>query len=955
MHCSALAHSLADPLTPPGPHACRLVASQEPGLDFYSIAQGKITERISTNDVGLRTFALSADDSHLALVDLNGTVTIYRLHGTAALLAAGPFSSKDMVSQHISLLDKALLRDRAHGCRLCWLERADGPVLVVPTDKCLTCLTPHADKWTETFIFPDSTQAAQYTVAAACNGFLAAASAQGALTIWKIDQNLSASQVVRTIETSALYDLAWGDNCLMLVTDSSWARVEDVVPAAWATAAPAPVATLMDEDEYDDDFLAAVQAAEAAALASQAMQPQSPAPAPAVPFSQAMSPAIEKKPFKRLHPTHVREKDVEDALFDDEPVKKPAVGVTAASSSSASAPAASAAAGKSKTKSLFQDEAEDDGDVDDEDGSVLLEEDEQEPMSVEEVLKLAAAVKDRAAPIKLQEPFQPSSTKADEKSRRYLVWNHVGTITMKEESMENRIEIRFSNMTIGNKNEAFPDRSGFVMAALSFEGAVFATEVEKVDEEAHRLDAVVPKGKGATIYYHAFSGKHLQGANESFHWALPPNEGVLALAAGKGWIAAVTSRHMLRIFSSAGSEVSVTWLPGPVVCMAGYEGKLAVVYHAAAPLQETACMAMKLFQIDWSNGCRGQCIAECPVPLSPKSQLEWVGYDADHQLVCIMDSCGVLSGLTHAMGWQWTPLLEVQEVRKTIDQKYWPVNVRHDKLVYVLLNGESKPALHPQPVVSLKALKVSVLAQKDGKEVSDLSKEKAHKMIWEDHKAVHLEHEVSAAQASASQDLQQLEAALDEQAMESDKNVLKMLQDACQTQQIALALALAMRLRTTKVMEAAITVANHFGRAQVAQALDQMLQYKLYVQQMAASYGNGQQPLEEQQSQSQMGEQGIAYEDSPEEVQEVAQGVLSKKASMKASYPPLHRAAAAVSPDAAAEGAQEKVNPFAVHKTGNTPLKRKSIQDEVQDLKATPSPKKPALSVSPLTPYDPCC
>jgi hypothetical protein len=37
-------------------------------------------------------------------------------------------------------------------------------------------------------------------------------------------------------------------------------------------------------------------------------------------------------------------------------------------------------------------------------------------------------------------------------------------------------------------------------------------------------------------------------------------------------------------------------------------------------------------------------------------------------------------------------------------------------------------------------------------------------------------------------------------------------------------------------------------------------------------------------------------------------------------------------------------NPFAVVSTGQTPLKRKSVFDGIQDLKASPSPKKPALS-----------
>jgi len=61
---------------------------------------------------------------------------------------------------------------------------------------------------------------------------------------------------------------------------------------------------------------------------------------------------------------------------------------------------------------------------------------------------------------------------------------------------------------------------------------------------------------------------------------------------------------------------------------------------------------------------------------------------------------------------------------------------------------------------------------------------------------------------------------------EADKAVLKALQDACQRQRIPLALSLALQIRTERVIETAITVANHFGRAVVAEALDTILENK---------------------------------------------------------------------------------------------------------------------------------
>jgi len=38
-------------------------------------------------------------------------------------------------------------------------------------------------------------------------------------------------------------------------------------------------------------------------------------------------------------------------------------------------------------------------------------------------------------------------------------------------------------------------------------------------------------------------------------------------------------------------------------------------------------------------------------------------------------------------------------------------------------------------------------------------------------------------------------------------------------------------------------------------------------------------------------------------------------------------------------------NPFAVVSSGHTPQKRKNVFDGIQDMKASPSPKKPTLNV----------
>ena len=70
--------------------------------------------------------------------------------------------------------------------------------------------------------------------------------------------------------------------------------------------------------------------------------------------------------------------------------------------------------------------------------------------------------KDFKARQTLQAPFQPAATTFDEKRRRYLVWNAVGSIICTEYSHTNsRIEIRFAN--VGGKNKQVGDPLALVL------------------------------------------------------------------------------------------------------------------------------------------------------------------------------------------------------------------------------------------------------------------------------------------------------------------------------------------------------------------------------------------------------------------------------------------------------------------------------------------------------------
>lgn len=942
-------------------------------------------------------------------MDINGHVTIYSLLLPSSIMlasdATSPFTSKDLVSQHMGLVDKKDLisidgvSSQAH---LTWLARSNqSPILIATGHGVLTCLTPReGQRWEESFIFGNTPEKFMAVTTNKKNNLIAASTSEGTVMVWQVAEGeLADSSQIYTVNVGASFtSLGWFSNkseqYLLALTATQWAKVdlpfattsssvknnkkvsireakekessvkqtdknvevlgeEDVIqPLVNFSQAPLEESVSTTHNSTTDTAPVRKRLHKTAALGELVDLPRTTPSAD----STANITNTEKSPVSKPT-TVVNDDDDADDKFLEEPTTSDKVPKTTTTI---------------KARSLFSDEASDAGD---EEMSVQGDENKDEMVDfVDDDLDIVTSkagltitpalleeVRNQIIPRK-QEPFQPSTTRPDAQNRRYLVWNHVGSIITREESLENRIEIRFTSTSSGHRQEAFPDRSGFTMAALCQEGAIFATPPEEKPQSMNRdylLENEVEKlGKGSMIYYHAFPGRQfLGGANAPFRWTLPPGEGALGLAAGKGWLAVATSKKFLRLFSATGTEISVSWLTGDFLCMSGCEQWLTIIsYNASNALVAT------VMEINASLGGRGRIVVEnLPVPLSADSRISWLGYACDMGLPAIVDTRGLLSILIYnAFGYQWMPVMDIQEVRKTIDQSYWPITIRGDKLVYVLLHGESKPAVFPQPVVSVKSLRMLLCTHKEGRELNEADKEKLHRLVWEEMKVCHMEHLLTLPGSTALQE--DLAEAVEKQSLEADKTILKVFQEACARDDNPLALSFASRLRGIQSLEAAIVIADHFGRTQVAQTLDEIVQYRkalLYQAEAAASAETMQQdgpdstnyPEEESNYEYNTGVP-VSSSNSSEG------GILSRKASLKSSMPPLQSSSKSIvtpEPEDIGSPSSKPVNddntntmnnPFALKKTGQTPIKRKTLMEGVKDLVSSPSPKKPALSVS---------
>jgi hypothetical protein len=443
---------------------------------------------------------------------------------------------------------------------------------------------------------------------------------------------------------------------------------------------------------------------------------------------------------------------------------------------------------------------------------------------------------------------QIASTKPDEKGRRYLVWNSVGNVTCKTEDISNRIEVRFANKSKRSKQEIVNDSWGFVMAALAHEGAVFATPLPLQENDEPTT--------GSTIRYHAFStgSERLFGANESFTVSLENNEAAVSLAVGTGWVAVATSRRFLRIFSCTGCQLGVHWLQGNVVCLCGYENLLAVVYNTMPMTGDEYHVSVDLFDVTPNISDFVRCVSTTVLPLSPGHQLNWMGFSVDSLQLFAEDTSGVFSMLT-ALGpgsnsWHWVPSLEIEKFKKSAGHKYWPVTIMENKLAYVLLSGENKPAIYPEPVITTQPLRIPLCEPREGREKTDEACDRIHQLMYRSYQISHCHYlEWELRSTDRSHDGRQLEsivASQDVYASELDKAVLKQFQEACRTQRIAVAIDLALKMRTQKALTLALTIADHFGRSHVAQKIQDIISLRSHhVAEDEENYGISSTPYEE--------------------------------------------------------------------------------------------------------------
>ena len=162
----------------------------------------------------------------------------------------------------------------------------------------------------------------------------------------------------------------------------------------------------------------------------------------------------------------------------------------------------------------------------------------------------------------LQPPFAPSSSPLD-LPRRFLCWNHVGSVTLRRiegEEGRNIVDLHFTDSGV-RRPISFTDTLGFILGSVGEDGGIFASDLvdEEDDDEDDLLGDVgmlsektrqaVKKSRrkqrdpnqasGSTIYFHRFE-TFASLRDKDWYLTLPNGERVLGCATGAGWAAVMT-------------------------------------------------------------------------------------------------------------------------------------------------------------------------------------------------------------------------------------------------------------------------------------------------------------------------------------------------------------------------------------------------------------------------------
>lgn len=465
-----------------------------------------------------------------------------------------------------------------------------------------------------------------------------------------------------------------------------------------------------------------------------------------------------------------------------------------------------------------------------------------------------------AVQLPMQPIFTPSATGIVNK-RRFLAWTAQGSILSLDNGVHHIVEIEFADQ-VKHKTIRLRDFYHFRTAALGQHGAVMASKSEKAGANAQNAATDRP----SAIFYRPFDA---WTAKSEWTHLLPKGENALCVAMGDKFVACATDRQWVRIFTHSGLQRVVLSVAGPIVSLTAHETRLCVVHHHASPFVNAASssggggggVTQSMSATMYCMESR-RILFTCPVALSPSSSvhnttLTWLAL-SDSGMLCTMDSCGVLRGLSSQWGRVWVPLLDTRNVKKTsldstkkgskdaattpaasIDT-VWPIGVFTDQLMCVQLKGtQTQPLTQPRPLLTQLKLQVPFIVGDQGDAATHFEEQHfrsellLHEQLSYD---VQQSAITSGMASSGSTDSASASTPITvpiKQQAQLDKTLLQLFTRVVTDDRAMRALDLATLMGLRKTYDIAVTVANHYKKPELAKRVHAYMLDKFAKQEQA--------------------------------------------------------------------------------------------------------------------------
>ncbi|XP_010495876.1 PREDICTED: WD repeat and HMG-box DNA-binding protein 1-like [Camelina sativa] len=399
---------------------------------------------------------------------------------------------------------------------------------------------------------------------------------------------------------------------------------------------------------------------------------------------------------------------------------------------------------------------------------------------------------------KMQSSFQPGATPLEPGKQTFLCYNMLGCITTIEHEGNSRIETDFHDTGRGPLVSSMIDFYGFTMASINESGCVFANPCKG------------EKNMSVLMY------RPFRSWASNSEWTMRfEGEEVKVVANGAGWVAAVTSLNLLRIFSEGGLQKHILSLDGPVVTAVGRKDHLAVVTHVSDCLPSNEqVMEFRVLNISkMTEELKGR------VALTPGSRLTWIGF-SDEGSLSSYDSKGVLRVFTGQYGGSWIPVFSTSKEKKQ-EENYWVVGLNTTSVYCIACkHPEIFPQVTPKPILTILDLSLPLASSDLG--AASLENE----LILKQLRLYETQQRVDDM-ALAGVDTTALEDEAFDMEVSQDKCILRLISSCCSSDSFVRASELMRLLTLEKSMRAAITLVTKLKLPFLAEKFCSILEERL--------------------------------------------------------------------------------------------------------------------------------